>query len=98
MSRRLVIPKAATLACFRSQVADRAEIGGVLGVGKRIAPLDIVKPRFVEPCRDEQLVLKREIDSLTLAAVAQCGVVNEDSRHGFGICPVGPALVFRCGR
>ena len=81
-SRRRVIPKAATFACFNVQVAHRAEIGGVLGVGKRIAPFDIVESRFVEPRRDEQLVLKREIDSLALAAVAQRGVVNEDSRHG----------------
>ena len=64
------------------QVAHRAKVGGVLGVGKRITSFDIVESRFVEPGRDQQLVLKREIDSLTLAAVAQRGVVNEDSRHG----------------
>ena len=87
------------LGVLQIQVAHRAEIGSILGVGKRIAPLDIVKSRFVEPRRDEQLVLKREIDSLALAAVAQCGVVNEDSRHGFGTSvSATPANLFRSAR
>ena len=65
------------------QVAHRAKVGGVLGVGERIAPLDIVEARLVEPGRDQQLVLEREIHPLALAAVAQRRVVNEDSCHGF---------------
>ena len=74
-------PEGGNLRVLQIQIADRAEIRRILGVGKRIASFDIVKSRFVEPRRDEQLVLKREIDSLALAAVAQRGVVNEDSRH-----------------
>ena len=36
---------------------------------------------LVEPARDEQLVLQREVDALALAAVAQRRVVDVDSRH-----------------
>ena len=60
------------------EVADRAEVGGVLGVRERIAPLDVVNPSFIEPRRDQQLVLEREVDPLALAAVAQGRVVNEE--------------------
>ena len=35
------------------EIAQRAEIGGILGVGKGIPPLDIVESQFVEPRRDE---------------------------------------------
>ncbi len=79
-------PERRDLRVLQIQVAHCAEVGGILGVGKGIAPLDIVKSRLVEPGRDQQLVLKREIDSLALAAVAQRRVVDEDSRHYSRVC------------
>ena len=52
------------------EVADRAEVRGVLGVREWIAPLDVVDPQLIEPLGDQQLVLEREIDPLTLAPIA----------------------------
>src|SRR5262249_30769068 len=36
----------------------------------------------VQPLRDEQLILEREIHAFTLAAVAKGRVINVDARHG----------------
>ena len=94
MSRRRVMPKAVTLAWREVEVADRAEVGGVLGVRERIAPLDIVEPQRVEPGRDQELVLEREVDPLALAAVAQRGIVKEDACHELAVIldrTTGPA-------
>ena len=52
------------------EVADLAEVGGVLGVGERVAPLDVVDPEPVEAGGDRELVLEREVHPLALAAVA----------------------------
>ena len=77
---RRVMPKAATLACFSGELADRLEVLEVLGVRERVAALDEVDAQLVEPAGDEQLVLEREVDALALAAVAEGGVV--DRRRG----------------
>ena len=69
------------LGVLQRQLADLLEVLGVLGVGERIAALDVVDAQLVEPARDEQLVLEREVDALALAAVAQRRVVDLDACH-----------------
>ncbi len=63
------------------EVADGLEVGGVLGVGERVAAFDVVDTQLVEALGDEQFVLEREVDPLALAAVSQGGVVDGDPRH-----------------
>ena len=66
----------------KRELPDAGEILGVLGIGERIAPLDEVDPCGIEPARDRELVLEREIDPFPLAAIAECGVVDLDRAHG----------------
>ena len=69
------------LGLAQRKVADRPEVGGVLGVGERVSPLDVLDAQLVEPGRDQQLVLEREVHPLTLAAVAQGRVVDRNPRR-----------------
>ena len=75
-------PEGGDAGVLELEVADRAEVGGVFGVGEGIAAFDVVDPQLVEPRGDQQLVLEREVDPLALAAVAQSRVVDRDPRHG----------------
>ena len=69
------------LGVLEVEVAHSAEVGGILGVGEGIAPFDVVDPEAIELQRDQELVLEREVDPLTLAAVAQGCVVDRNPRH-----------------
>ncbi len=53
------------------------EEAGVLGVGARPSPLDVVESHLVKPPGDPQLLLGREIDVFPLRAVPQGRVVDE---------------------
>ena len=57
---RRVMPKAAILACSQRQLADCLKILEVLGIGERIAAFDVVDAEFIEPAREQQLVLQGE--------------------------------------
>ena len=72
------------LGVLPGNLADFLKVLEVLGIGKRIAPFDVIDAEVVEAARDEQLVLQREIDALALAAVAESRVVNLDACHGYG--------------
>ncbi len=64
------------------QLADFLEILEVLGVRQRVAALHEIDAQLVEPARDLELVLEREVDALALAAVAEGGIVDLDACHG----------------
>ena len=63
------------------RLPDAPEVVGVLGVGARPTPLDVVDSQLVQPACDGELVLDRKRDALELGAVAQRRVVKLDLRH-----------------
>src|SRR5262245_32996728 len=65
------------------QLAHFLKILEVFRIGEGIAALDEIDPQFVEPLRDEQLVLQREVNAFPLTAVAKGSVVDLDAglRH-----------------
>src|SRR5437660_1188780 len=69
------------LSVFERQLADLLKMLEVLGIGERVAALDVVEGKLIKAARDEQLVLQREVDALALTAVAQGGVVDLDACH-----------------
>ena len=69
------------LGVTERKLAHGTKIGGIFGIGKRIAPFDILNAQLIETGGDHELVLQGEVDPLALAAVTQGCVVNGDSRH-----------------
>ena len=75
-------PKRAEFGMLQRQIADLTEVfGRSFGVRQRIAALDEIHADFVQLLGNQQLILKREIDSLALAAVSKSRIVDLDSRH-----------------
>ena len=54
------------------------EEAGVLGIGARPSPLDIVKSHLVKAPGDAQLLLGGEVDVFSLRTVPQGCVVDKD--------------------
>ena len=75
-------PKGADLRSLQPQAAGLLEVLGVFGVRERVAALDVVHARVVEPPGDGELVLEREVHAFALRAVAERGVVDFDRAHG----------------
>jgi hypothetical protein len=67
------------LAGFEFELWDFAEKGRVFGIGEGEAALDKIDAQEVEFLGDLQLILKGEIESFALRAVAEGGVVDFDS-------------------
>jgi hypothetical protein len=68
-------PEGGQLRVSQGQRAGPHEELGVLGVGARPAPLDVVDAHFVQHAGDLELVLNGEGDALHLSAVAEGSVV-----------------------
>src|SRR5439155_6821802 len=69
------------LGMAQRQLADLLKIFEILRVGERIADFDEIHSQLVQPASDEQLVLQRKIDALSLAAVAKRRVVDLNASH-----------------
>src|SRR5438105_14906189 len=80
----------------QAEFARLAEVLEVLGIGQRIAALDIVHAQLIEPARQEQLVLERKVDAFALAAVAQGRVINANACHGH-LQQKSPEAIFASG-
>src|SRR5262249_6403057 len=61
------------------QLANFLEIFRILRIRKRVSAFDEVNAHLVEPLRQQQFVLEREVHALALAAVAQSRVVDRNS-------------------
>ena len=59
------------------------EEGGILGVGTRPAPFDVVHPESVQFLGDTQFVQHAEVDTLALRAVPEGGVVEGQERSSW---------------
>ena len=59
----------------------------IFRIGERIPPFDVVHAQLVQFGRNQQLVLQRQIESFTLRAITQRGIVDFDSTNGFHIAP-----------
>ena len=51
------------------EIANNAEVFGILGIREWITPLNIIDPKAIEPRRDEELILQRKVDAFALATV-----------------------------
>ena len=63
------------------EVSRSREVFGVLRIRKWITPFDEVKAQLIQPLRDEQFVLEREVHPLALAAVAKGRIVDLNASH-----------------
>src|SRR5260370_3829154 len=73
--------KGRDLGVAQFQLADFLKILKVLWVRERIAAFNEVDAQLIEATRNEQLVLKRKVDTLALAAVAKRRVVDLNACH-----------------
>ena len=76
------MPNAVSLACLSAERLRAPEELDVLGVGARVAALDVVDAEAVQQARNLELVLDREREPFALGAVAQGGVEQLDVHGG----------------
>ena len=71
MSRRRVLPKAASLACFRDDLPSPREKLQILRIGTGVSGFDVVHTVIVQKLHYLQLVFDGKRDSLGLSPIPQ---------------------------